>query len=69
MDERLGWFAQYGVRECWLVGQQVREVEVVSFARSRIERRVTFAATAPIRSNVLPDFAESFESIVEESEI
>lgn len=69
LDERLGWFAQYGARECWLVRQQEREVEVVSFARGQIERRVTFGAQAPIRSNVLPDFAESFESIVEDSEI
>lgn len=69
LDERLGWFARYGVRECWLAGQPEREIEVVSFAGGRIDRRVTFAARVPIRSNVLPDFAESFESIVEDSEI
>src|SRR5687768_16757839 len=26
VDERLAWFAQYGVRECWLVHQVLHEV-------------------------------------------
>jgi hypothetical protein len=43
-----------------------REVEVVSFAGARIASRVVFTARAPIRSGVLPDFSETFESIVED---
>ena len=32
LDERIAWFAQYGVRECWLVHQDARTVEVLEFS-------------------------------------
>ena len=40
LSERLGWFEAYGVRECWLVQQDSRVVEVVEFADG-------FASSAP----------------------
>ena len=64
VDERLAWFAQYGVRECWLVHQVPREVEVVRFAAGAFESRRFFEEDEPIRSAVLPGFDSSFAAIL-----
>lgn len=64
LEERLGWFAQYDVRECWLVDQMRSEVEVVRFASGVIAGRERFEWTDRIRSAVLPAFDLSLESIV-----
>ncbi len=34
LDERIGYFAQYGVKECWLVHQLTREIEVLRLHRT-----------------------------------
>jgi len=41
--EKLGWYRQYGVRECWLVNPAAGRVAVVDFAGAMPERE------APIR--------------------
>jgi Uma2 family endonuclease len=64
LDERLEWFARYGVRECWLVHQVVRELEVIQFADGAFESRRFFHPDEPIRSTVLPGFDRSMESIL-----
>jgi Uma2 family endonuclease len=64
LDERLEWFARYGVRECWLVHQVVREVEVVQFSNGAIQSRRFFHEEEAIRSAVLPEFERSIESIM-----
>ena len=64
LDERIGWFAKYGVRECWLVHQHAREVEVLQFEAESVASRGTFAADMPIRSSVLPGFNGSLEEIL-----
>lgn len=56
LDERLGWFAQYGVRECWLIHQIERTVEVVGFGDGAITSRPTFGEAEGIQSRVLPAF-------------
>jgi Uma2 family endonuclease len=56
LEERLDWFAQYGVRECWLVLQGAGQIEVISFADSRIAHRRMFAPLECLRSEVLPAF-------------
>jgi Uma2 family endonuclease len=63
LEERLEWFARYGVRECWLVHQVLREVEVVQFAGGAFESRRFFEEEEPIRSAVLPAFDRSLASI------
>ncbi|HVZ20264.1 MAG TPA: Uma2 family endonuclease [Vicinamibacterales bacterium] len=63
-DERLRWFAEYGVRECWLVHQDRRDVTVLQFAdRRTIDRRV-FGWRDAIVSSVLPEFSHSLETIL-----
>jgi Uma2 family endonuclease len=54
--ERVSWFAQYGVRECWLVHQDEREIEVISFRDGAIGDRHRFTARAPVLSDVFPEF-------------
>lgn len=67
LEERLTWFAQYGVRECWLVRQPERSLEILTFARGGIDTRTTCAAASRIRSTVLPDFALSPDEILGEA--
>jgi Uma2 family endonuclease len=52
--EKLGWYRQYGVRECWLVDLYDDSVTVVDFTGSSPESRVA-KGVAAIRSTVLPD--------------
>ena len=65
-EERIAWFAEYGVRECWLVHLDRREVTVITYANRRIATRVTFGRHHAISSCVFPDFMESFDDIVGE---
>jgi Uma2 family endonuclease len=56
LEERVSWFRDYAVRECWLVHQTRRSVEVLQFDQ---ERRITSREhdqLDPIVSGVLPDF-------------
>ena len=64
LDERIAWFAEYGVRECWLLHQAERRLEVLSFADGRVIGRASFDERTPIESVVLPDFTRSVGSIL-----
>ena len=64
IGERLEWFAKYGVRECWMVHQVVREVEVIQFADGAFESRRFFEEEDPIRSTVLTEFGRSLGGII-----
>jgi Uma2 family endonuclease len=57
--ERLEWFRDYGVRECWLVGQLERRIRVVQFDAGGEVLRQTFSADERIVSLVLPELALS----------
>lgn len=59
LAERIGWFAQYGVRECWLVHQDAQEVEVLEFASASVASRRVCLPQESIRSGVLPEFDAS----------
>lgn len=64
VDERLGWFATYGVRECWLYHQFARQLEVIQFEnRAQADRR-RFDFQDRIVSGVLPDFDHTCASIL-----
>lgn len=64
VDERLEWFAKYGVRECWLVHQTLREIEVIQFENGAIAGRRIFERHEPVRSIVLPEFARTLDDIL-----
>ena len=54
VEERLEWFATYGVRECWLVHVPGASIEVIRFQRNIVVSTV-FGPADPIRSSVLPE--------------
>jgi hypothetical protein len=66
LQARLGWFATYGVRECWLVHQDEQTVEIVTCVGGDIGRRQTFGAHVAMHSDVLPDRRESLTSVLAE---
>jgi Uma2 family endonuclease len=64
LDERLDWFATYGVRECWLYHQFARELEVLGFEDGGIARRLRFGFHDRIVSKVFPAFDRSCAGIL-----
>jgi len=54
LDERVGWFAKYGVRECWLVDLKRREFVLLSFANGLVDARTLLIGRQRITSAVLP---------------
>lgn len=52
--EKLGWYRQYGVRECWLVDPTDECVDVVNCTMP--DEGARFAGAQVIRSRVLPSF-------------
>jgi Uma2 family endonuclease len=57
LEDRLHYFALYGVRECWLIHQLTRDVEVLQLDTTGVSSRQTFSGLERIRSNVLKGFA------------
>jgi len=57
LDERIAWFAQYGVRECWLVHQDRRTLEILEFSSGMVVDRRMCLRDERLRSNVLPGFS------------
>ena len=65
LEERVAWFAEYGVRECWLLRQDERVVEVLTLSRGSVIASTRFTRNAPIVSAVLPNFRRSLSEILE----
>jgi Uma2 family endonuclease len=65
LDERLAWFAQYGVREIWLYNQFDRTLHVLGCDNGRVQWRTTCDTETPPPSGVLPDFGRSMKSVLE----
>ena len=61
LDERIRCFAQYGVKECWLIHQLSRDIEVLRFAVHDDNARRTYRGVQRIESTVLPGFGLSPE--------
>lgn len=61
LDDRLRYFAHYGVNECWLLHQLTREIEVLQLSDHAVQSRQTFRGVDRIRSRVLEDFSLSPE--------
>ena len=63
-NERVQWFAEFGVRECWLIHQDRVSVEVIDFENRRIAARTTFHRRDPLASSVLPEFRLSLDDVL-----
>jgi Uma2 family endonuclease len=61
VEDRVQTFAQYGVRECWLLHQLTSEMEVLQLDRTAPPSRRIFSGGERIESSVLPDFGVSPE--------
>ena len=59
LEERIEYFARYGVRECWLIHQLSGEIEVVRLGEHGPVSRRTFRDVERIDSEVLPRFGLS----------
>ena len=67
-EERTGWFAEFGVRECWLVNLPELTLTVIRFADRRVAARDVFRKDARIVSTVLPEFTPTLEEVLESEE-
>jgi Uma2 family endonuclease len=61
LQDRLDYFGHYGVRECWLIHQTTRTVEVLELNGYGVAARQAFSGVERIRSTVLRDFGLSPE--------
>jgi len=57
VDEKVTWFARYGVRECWLVDLSRRQVAVLAFGDGHVAGRAVFDSDQLIQSGVLPELS------------
>jgi Uma2 family endonuclease len=64
LRERLGWFAKYGVRECWVLHQDQNALDVIEFAGGAERTRRRYTGFEPIASSVLPGFSGSVDAIL-----
>jgi Uma2 family endonuclease len=54
LEERVSWFAKYGVRECWLVSLPERQLVVLALAKGGVRDRAVVASGSRVQSGVLP---------------
>ncbi len=67
LEERLAWFAEYGVHECWLVYQEERTIEVVTFGSGGVVRHEVCGEDDPIPSEILAGWNETLASVLDAS--
>jgi len=61
--QKLGWYRQYGVRECWLVDPAASRITVFDFTGAAPTFR-TFEPPGAVRSPVLTDFTAAAASLL-----
>lgn len=54
VHEKVEWFARYGVRECWLIDLDRRQVAVLTFEAGRVAGRGLFSGHDRLVSAALP---------------
>ena len=64
LDERLVWFAQYGVREIWLFHQFEDRFEILRTQDGQVVNRLSFGYTQPLRSDVFPQLRVALGDIL-----
>lgn len=64
LQERLDWFAEYGVREIWLLHQDAEQFEILGTAHGRVASRERYGYDSAIRSQVLPSFSPTVDEIL-----
>lgn len=64
LDERVRWFAEYGVREVWLYHQFDKRLDVLTCQAGRVVVTRPFDSRTPIQSAVLPGFSPTLASVL-----
>ena len=64
LAERIGWFAEYGVREAWLLHQTTEEFEILQLGEGRVTGKQVFDYSQAIRSDVLPAFQPAVNDLL-----
>lgn len=63
VDEKIRWYAGYGVQEIWLYHQIMMNLDVLYCGSGVVLNSARFRLTAPIQSLVLPEFRLSTAAI------
>ena len=53
LEEKMGWYAKYGVRECWLASLARKEIAVLTFGDGAITGRALFSRGQRLASPIL----------------
>jgi Uma2 family endonuclease len=53
IEEKVGWYARYGVRECWLASLAKKEIAVLTLSDGAVASRALFARGQPVTSDIL----------------
>jgi Uma2 family endonuclease len=64
LDERVRWFAEYGVREIWIYHQIDRRLDVMACEGGTVSAIRQFDFRDPIASTVLPRFDMSMHAVL-----
>jgi Uma2 family endonuclease len=64
LDERVGWFAEYGVREIWLYHQSQERMEVLQCDAGRVAARKSFWPSDRVDSRVLPPMTQTLGAML-----
>jgi len=65
LEERVTWFAKYGVREIWLYNQSEAQLHILECQEGTVRSRVSIDADTPVTSKVLPDFRRTMVSVLD----
>jgi Uma2 family endonuclease len=64
-DQRLGWFASYGVKECWAYHQTADRLEIIQLSESGVGDRALLGPDEAITSACLPSFSLTLREILQ----
>jgi Uma2 family endonuclease len=63
-EQRLAWFATYGVKECWAYHQTADCLDIISCSDGSIRGRALLRSNEPIVSRCLPDFRLTLQQVL-----
>ncbi len=66
LQERIDWFAKYGVREIWLLHQTTQRLEILGVDAGDVATQRSFDYLTRLHSNVLPAFNMTVNDILAE---
>jgi Uma2 family endonuclease len=65
LEERVRWYAQYGVREVWMYHEFARRLDIAACGHGLVMHTSSFDRLVPIRSLVLPSLTQSTSALID----